>query len=416
MIKQERKRSKATNSLPHLPQSERNQEKFKEILVRLVQLHEAEQKKILVSEKVDLNDFLSYTQKDLNLARSVNSHEFTKNRFDNDILLRESLQRVIVKLIKAKEINSKKPDTPSMIVTSHDRVLRELNIINVIFKSQFRMQSEIEWLQWPQLVNSQGKDVDGQYLFTFSILSNVELFNIQRFKSEITNRYESAVNLNLLRNQLTEIWNKAAAIRDFYNENLTDKKVSWILEKFDVDYYNKMKEHGGVVEVLDHYVRTVHFGVDTLSINRKFLPRELCERRNDDETERPFNYVSNNRQLANICQTLVTFIEGSTILKKDKPTQKGNVPIIPLDDVNKIRDNLIGKKYLTDKGENTKAKPLVAVLLGELAKKYGIDKSNVLKQVAPVWKLSSTKTKNFKLSKSKTKLQEYEVIATSILQ
>lgn len=302
------------------------------------------------------------------------------------------------------------------IITTPDKMLRELNIIDVIFKSQFKKQSEIEWLKWPNLVNNLGKSIDGKCLFGFSILSNVELFSIQQFKKEITERYEKAVNLDLLKSQLTKIRNKAELLRDYYNENLTVKNetVKSDLEKHDANFksgnFNKLKDNKGVIEVLDYYVSAIHFGVDDMGVNQEFLNYEFSKTQKD-KTSLTFNYPSNNHQLASVCQILIDFIEEVRFIKKSRSEKQ----TIPTDDLNKIYKKLIDQKFLTSNGENAKAKPLIAALLSELSKVYKTDKSRVLRQIAPIWKLSSSKTKNFKSSQSKEKLKEYESIVGALL-
>jgi hypothetical protein len=97
-------------------------------------------------------------------------------------------------------------------------------------------------------------------------------------------------------------------------------------------------------------------------------------------------------------------------IKKQKKTLR-----IPLPDVEAYRANLIAANYLTLRGENPKAKPLIAVLLGELAKKYNLPKSTILKQIAPLWGLKSDETKYFTLPPKST-IQKYNHDAASIMK
>ena len=155
------------------------------------------------------------------------------------------------------------------------------------------------------------------------------MLNSSTFEKEITERYEKAINPDLLKVQLRKIRDKAEVIRDYYNENLTEKyeTVKSVLEKRDRNLkggnFHSLDEDRGVIEVLDYYVSAIHFGVDDTSLNREFLSHELSKLRKD-EIVPPFNYPSINHQLATISQILIDFAESFNLFNINVFTDRNN--------------------------------------------------------------------------------------------
>lgn len=90
-----------------------------------------------------------------------------------------------------------------MIITIHDRILRELDIIRNIYEGQHKKNDVNDFFPYPSLLNEEGYHVgNGRYLKDFDIFSQVELFNVQLYKKEFTERFEKTNNLTLIENQL----------------------------------------------------------------------------------------------------------------------------------------------------------------------------------------------------------------------
>jgi hypothetical protein len=177
----------------------------------------------------------------------------------------------------------------------------------------------------------------------------------------------------------------------------------------------KYSQKGGIDEslfngyLLKHFeeVKTKHPGLKkTIFINGQidFIARV------SEELKRGYTYILNDLK--------VSFEKALAKLELETPrgTKIGNstsIVKIPTLEIERIRKCLIEKKYLIEKGENSKVKPIIAALMSELAKMYKTTQSNVLKQIKPIFKLSSDKTKNYKISKSKR--GEHNTIVTEIL-
>lgn len=201
-------------------------------------------------------------------------------------------------------------------ITLTDKTIRELNIIDVIFQSQIKKKQR--WLEWPDLINENGELTDGRFLLGyFNICSKYEFLNVQGFKSEITKRFESAKNLVLLQSQLIEIKKRAETVRDFYNDNLTDRNplISQLREKYKSDFesgrFELTKLNRGVVELSHYYVSCIHFGVESIDKNKRYI------------RDADFNYLTDNHQLAEVCQALISFIDKFGF-EQDNKTGKNN--------------------------------------------------------------------------------------------
>lgn len=201
-------------------------------------------------------------------------------------------------------------------ITLTDKTIRELNIIDVIFQSQIKKKQR--WLEWPDLINENGELTDGRFLLGyFNIYSKYEFLNVQGFKSEITKRFESAKNLVLLQSQLIEIKKRAETVRDFYNDNLTDRNplISQLREKYKSDFesgrFELTKLNRGVVELSHYYVSCIHFGVESIDKNKRYI------------RDADFNYLTDNHQLAEVCQALISFIDKFGF-EQDNKTGKNN--------------------------------------------------------------------------------------------
>ncbi len=198
------------------------------------------------------------------------------------------------------------PEQQKFTITIADRILRELSIIDTIFKAQYLKYDKTD--PYPFLLNNEGRSgIDGRYVISTYILSDVELFTLQLYKKEFTNRLEGTSNLFLLKNQLIEIRDKAIEVRDYYNTKLTksNKIVDDFIEKSESlavlsnfqERHDFLEFHRSLVTISNYHIMEMYLGLDFGSRNA-FWDREKYT----------YNYLSDNSQLASICQSLIEFI------------------------------------------------------------------------------------------------------------
>lgn len=187
------------------------------------------------------------------------------------------------------------------MITITDKLIRELDIIKSVFEGQRSPLSINHPFCNTEIQDTNGNLIAGRYIYYLEINSNVELFNIQDFKQQITLRWESALNHVLIKNQLNEIHKKASAILNYYNESLTLKNedVMMFINEYELLGNEKkiqereelLEHHTGIVTVHDFYIDQFYMGRTSYSVNLGFCYRLL-----------------NNYLLANICQSIVHFI------------------------------------------------------------------------------------------------------------
>lgn len=188
-------------------------------------------------------------------------------------------------------------------ITIFDRILRELDLIENIYKAQFQVypKDKLFFIQYPSIQNEKGQSgrgIDGKYICHIDCWSDVELFNLHSFKADFTNRFENTNDPTLIKNQLLTLHKKATEVRDFYNNNLTNKN------KIVIDYLKindlpfseqkeKMEQHSTTIIISDYYINAICF--DNGGVNRW--------KKKDYE----FRYFFDNGYLALICQNIIDF-------------------------------------------------------------------------------------------------------------
>jgi len=182
-------------------------------------------------------------------------------------------------------------------LTTYDMTMKNLNIIRTVFDSQFIVNKKHD-LAFPSFVNSEGKHIsNGRYLLRFDVLTNSDLFNLNLFKNEMTRRYETSLNQNLLINELREIRNQASVLLSFYNDKLT-RENPVVAEIINKDREIGDKENVATIEIIDFDVWIFHFGTDMHSVNGEYLHKEDYKR-----------YICDNQTLARYCAKLELFID-----------------------------------------------------------------------------------------------------------
>ena len=278
--------------------------------------------------------------------------------------------------IKDKALSADCQSRPKMIITTPDRIMRELNLIQRIYDIQFSKCAPGDW----NLVvfNENQQSTDGRYLNMFDICSEVELFNIQVYKDEFTHRYENTQNTTLIINQLSKIRDKATEVLNFYNQNLTNKN------KIAADFYKKrdgvstldflglrnvQKPHNALIFVGNDYcLDSVFYGCD-------FTDKSKCR----PFAEKGYNYTLNdNFYLTSVCCSLINF--ANDILTQDSDKRKTSDAFADeKTDAVDVKKDVVDKSVCESVGDNNSTSTSSTVC------KYDIDKEkevNILENYA----------------------------------
>jgi hypothetical protein len=236
-----------------------------------------------------------------------------------------------------KEYPGNAADSEIPPITLTDRVLRELDMIIAIFESQYSKYDPQQPNTYPTLLGRDGHSgIDGQYIQNIYLSSEVELFGVQKFKEQITQRFEGTSNHVLLNKQLLEIYEKSQVALKYYNEKLTknnaivDDFLKWhsgpIAERID-----ELDKYSAYITVYNYYIGSIYLGVVRGSVDRESF-RSTYQR---------YNYSTNNFTLATVCQDISDFLE-----KFDLPIVKEHT----------ISDKLADRLDQLDKKYRVKAK------------------------------------------------------------
>ncbi|OKS88097.1 hypothetical protein [Mucilaginibacter polytrichastri] len=208
-------------------------------------------------------------------------------------------------------------------ITLVDRVLRELALILTIYESQFKKFDNQVQFPYPLILNEKGEDgIDGRYIQNFDLLSNTEIFNIQDFKEQMTQRFEVANNLTLFHNQLAELEANATTAVEYYETKLT--RGNTIVDDFLVDHARPFQEriddlekNMAVVKVYDHQIDSIYFGA-----NLSTLETNIAGRGNY-----PFRYLADNFTLAQICSRVIDFARKFKVNEKSEQNNNQDTSI-----------------------------------------------------------------------------------------
>ncbi len=195
------------------------------------------------------------------------------------------------------------PEIPPITVI--DRALRELDIIIIVFKCQYSKYDPQHPNACPTILGKDGHSgIDGQYIQNIDLSSDVELFSVQKFKEQITQRFEGTSNHVLLNKQLLEIYEKSQVALKYYNEKLT--KNNGIVDDF-LKYHSRpiaerideLDKYSAYITVNNYYLGSIYLGVGKGSINKERI--HISYQR--------YNYIADNFTLATICQNISDFLE-----------------------------------------------------------------------------------------------------------
>ncbi|WP_345951317.1 hypothetical protein ABDD95_07765 [Mucilaginibacter sp. PAMB04274] len=267
--------------------------------------------------KMALLDWVMASSIDVNLVieamfdrLSSTEQEEAKGRF---IILKSYADEVFQAAISALQDTlvagaDHQPEKPP--ITPVDRLLRELNIIIAIFKSQYSKYDPENPEAYPMVLGPDGRGgINGRYIQHMDISSEVELFNLQEFKRQMTERFEAASNHRLLENQLIEIHERALEGLNFFNQKLTARNK--LVDDFLKDQerplevrIHELEKYHAIVTVHPHYISSIVFGTDRSALQEAGINLPI----------QPFNYIADNARLAQICGEVIAFIEKFNII------------------------------------------------------------------------------------------------------
>ena len=184
-------------------------------------------------------------------------------------------------------------------ITTADRMLRELGLIEFLFRLQ--LSDEYDNNPYITIIDGKGKRIKSRFMgCPFMLYSQTELFNIQRFKQEFTDRFETAKNTTLLINQAKKIREKASGVLQFVTNNWNDDNykvkdfVKWNRNR-DIDD----EKHSAYVLVFDN-----------LSINGVFYDRPMkLESITGSPDTYAFSYLTCNQTMVDVCRAVIDFVD-----------------------------------------------------------------------------------------------------------
>lgn len=176
-------------------------------------------------------------------------------------------------------------------------MLRELQLIEFLFRLQ--LSDEYDSDPYLTVIDGKGKRTNGRFMGRpFMVYSQTELFNIQGFKQEFTERFENAKNTTLLINQAKEIRDKASGILLFVTEN-------WNEDNYKVKDFTEWDRNRNI-EDEKHSADVLIFG--NLSINGVFYDRFMkLETITGSPDDYPFKYLTCNQIMVEVCNSVVLF-------------------------------------------------------------------------------------------------------------
>jgi len=199
-------------------------------------------------------------------------------------------------LKKKTKIKEEKED----VITYYDKILKELQVIDIIFKSQMN----------PEIHLGSGVGL-ARYCNEIFIISDFELLKISDYKRQYTLRLEQSNNNSLVANELKNIHNQSVELYNFYLQNLynhPDKKEFFIGQ----DSKQQIINSTGYYNFINYKIRFHFFEVEQNS--------EVMSTINLNLFKNCFKYNCKNETLINFCVQLLDFIKLSDVLVKEDTT------------------------------------------------------------------------------------------------
>lgn len=239
---------------------------------------------------ISLNDNLSEIKKKVSdYAQNNNFNDIQREYiFYHEHFLEKRIDELFIEFNLKKKIVEKEE-----LMSTYDRILKDLKVIEIIFRSQMD----------PTIHLGSGVGLP-RYCNEIFILSDVELLKIGSYKTEYTSRLENSNNKLLLLNELAKIYNSSIMIYNFYVDNLRshpDKKEIFKGE----DAKQQIIGSTGYYKFINYRASFCYFGVEKSEIGSIFLQNN-------------FSYNCKNETLVNFCVQLLEFIKLSGIITDSK--------------------------------------------------------------------------------------------------
>ncbi|WP_269234414.1 hypothetical protein [Flavobacterium flavigenum] len=214
----------------------------------------------------------------------VENNDFDKIQKEYIFYHKSFLENRINELFIEYNFESKLKLEKEKMISNYDKILKELNVIGTIFKSQMD----------PTIHLGSGMGL-ARYCNEIFIFSDVELFKIGSYKTEYTSRLENSNNKLLLLNELVNIYNLSYALYSFYVNNLLNHPNKKEIFK-GKDAKQQIIDSTGYYNFINYRASFCFFGVEKNDIGSNFLQNK-------------FSYNCKNEILVNFCVQLLEFIK-----------------------------------------------------------------------------------------------------------
>ncbi|MBZ4041539.1 hypothetical protein [Flavobacterium hibisci] len=241
---------------------------------------------------ISLSDNLIRIENEVNdYARNKNFDDIQKEHI---FYYKPFLENRINKLLEEYRLKKKPIIKGEKTITHYDKILKELQIIEIVFKSQMNPEMHL------------GSGIGpARYCNKIFVISDVELLKVGEYKREYSLRLEQSNNTLLVVNELKEIYNKSFELYNYFVNNLNnhpDKKDFFVGQ----DAKQQIIDSTGYYHFINYRVSFCFFGVEPDSesmraINSRFFGSS-------------FRYNCKNENLVNFCVQLLDFIKLTGIL------------------------------------------------------------------------------------------------------
>ncbi|WPO80429.1 hypothetical protein [Flavobacterium sp. KACC 22761] len=273
--------------------------------------------------KVSLGDF--FLEKFLNILSDNlviienEVDDYARNKNFDDIqkehifYYKPFLEKCVKELLEKYRLKKESKIKKEKMITNYDKILKELKVIEIIFKSQMD----------PTIHLGSGIGL-ARFCNEIFIFSDIELFNIGSYKVEYTSRLENSKNKLLVRNELANIYNISVELYNYYIENLSNHPNRTEIFR-GKDTERQIIDSTGYYNFINFRASFCFFGVEKKDIGSAFLQNN-------------FSYRYKNEMLLNFCVQILEFIklsgvlfdENAEMLEKNKVIKSENKNPFPL--------------------------------------------------------------------------------------
>lgn len=203
-------------------------------------------------------------------------------------------------------------------ITAYDRVLKEFDLIEQIFKAQKYKVGDTK--PFPFVLEDQVPGlIPGRYFLTNFIMSDTVFMDIHSFKDEYTSRVERASNFEVLSAEKQHILERASELKKYYSNSLTDnnqdivnlfQSFSEIPDTFKAQNQNIMIPYSAVTAIREYQLYSIY-------LERNKFDANLL---GDIAVYTSFTMVTKNKELIEFCNNVILFLHNLPIPEIPKPT------------------------------------------------------------------------------------------------